>query len=419
MSPSRPSRPSIATSSSVPPASKASLKGQASPDPQPSFNTDEMRAEAKEFRSYIARWVDERLIPQAQTLDEKGEFSRELFKELGELGYYGAMYPESIGGSGLKYPYTCFTVLCEELARGSLGFAAGVCMQGSTATHTIFQWGHASLHEKYLKPALAGDKIGAFAITEPNSGSDVASLRTRATQTDGGYILNGSKMFTSNGTVADFITVVATTDPSKGLKGLDLFLVDTAAPGFSVGRRLEKFAAHASDTAELVFENVFVPDTCRLNDGAPGGFLNAYKSLTVDRIFTAALALGNGRAAYDAALKYAGERCQFGRPIGKFQAVQFKLVDMLAKLEQASLYTYHAAALADQGLPITTEAALSKIIAGDGCNEVCRMAMSIFGGYGLMNEYPAQRFLRDSYFPLVGGGTSDIMRLIVARQLGF
>jgi len=383
------------------------------------FDVNEMRAEAEEFRHHLARWVDERLAPQAARLDEEGDFGHELFRELGELGYYGAMYPESAGGSGLAYPYTCFTVLCEELARASVSFAASVCMQGSTATHTIFKWGGAALHESYLGPALRGEKIGAFAITEPNSGSDAASLRTRATPCEGGFRLNGSKIFTTNGTVADFITVVATTDPAKGLKGLDLFLVPTDTPGFSVGRKLDKFSVRASDTAELVFDDVFVPHGHHLNDGQASGFLNAYKSLTVDRIFTAALALGNGRAAYDAALAYAKERSQFGQPIGKFQAVQFKLVDMLALLEQSRLYTYHAAELADRGDPITTEAALSKIVAGDGCNQVCQMAMSIFGGYGLMNEYPVQRFLRDAYFPIVGGGTSDIMRLIVARQLGF
>jgi len=377
------------------------------------------QAEADEFRTYIARWVDERLIPQAEALDHAGEFPLELFRELGELGYYGAMYPESAGGSGLSHPYTCFTVLCEELARGSMGFAAGVCMQGSTATHTIFQWGNAELQAKYLHPAMRGEKIGAFAITEPNSGSDAASLRTRATKVDGGWTINGTKIFTTNGTVADFITVVATTDPGKGAKALDLFVVDTKTPGFSVGRKLDKFSIHCSDTAELVFDNVFVSDDHRLDSGTGSGFLNAYKSLTVDRIFTAALALGTGQAAYNAALQYAKERSQFGQPIGKFQAVQFKLVDMLAKLEQARLYTYHAAALADAQRPITTEAALAKIVAGDGCNEVCQMALSIFGGYGLMNEYPVQRFLRDSYFPMVGGGTSDIMRLVVARQLGF
>ena len=383
------------------------------------FSRDELEAEASEFRAYIARWVDERLVPQAEAIDHEADFSHELFKELGELGYYGVMYPESVGGSGLKYPYTCFTILCEELARGSMSFAAGACMQGSTATHTIFQWGNEALHDAYLKPALRGEKIAAFAITEPNSGSDAASLRTRATRVDGGFVLNGTKMFTSNGTVADFITVVATTDPSKGLKGLDLFLVDTASPGFSVGRKLDKFSVRSSDTGELVFENVFVPDTHYLNNGSGSGFLNAYKSLTVDRIFTAALALGGGRAAYDSALRYAKEREQFGQPIGKFQAVQFRLVDMLAKLEQARLYTYHAAALADQNASITTEAALAKIVAAEGCHEVCEMAMSVYGGYGLMNEYPVQRFLRDSYFPMIGGGTGDIMRLIVSRQLGF
>jgi alkylation response protein AidB-like acyl-CoA dehydrogenase len=380
---------------------------------------DDIRAEAQEFRSHIARWVDERLVPQAEALDHSGEFPHALFRELGELGYYGAMYPSSVGGSDLKYPYTCFTVLCEELARGSMGFAAAVCMQGSTATHTLFQWGNEALREKYLLPALRGEKIGAFAITEPNAGSDAASLRTRATRVEGGWRLNGTKMFTSNGTVADFITVVATTDPQRKAKGLELFVVDTTSPGFSVGRRLDKFAIHCSDTGELVFNDVFVPDDHRLgSDEGKGGFLNAYHALTVDRIFTAALALGTGRAAYDVALRYAKEREQFGKPIGSFQAVQFKLVDMLATMEQATLYTYHAAELADAGRPITTEAALAKIIAGEGCNAVCQKAMSIFGGYGLMNEYPIQRFLRDSYFPMVGGGTSDIMRMIVGKQLG-
>jgi len=371
----------------------------------------------QEFREVIARWVDERLAPQAEALDRSAEFPRELFKEAGKLGFIGVMYPEKYGGSGVPNPYTCFSIVCEELARGSMGFAAGVCMQGSTATHTIFQWGGEALRERLLVPALKGEKIGAFAITEPNAGSDAASIRTRAERASGGFTLNGTKIFTTNGTVADFITVAATSDPSKGLKGIGLYLVDTKTPGFSVGRRLEKFSVHCSDTAELVLDKVFVPDECQLG-GGDGAFLNAYKSLTVDRLFTAALALGTGRAAYEAALKYAKERSQFGQPIGKFQAVQFKLVDMLATLEQARLYTYHAAALADQGRPITTEAALAKIIAADGCNAICQKALNIFGGYGLMNEFAVQRYLRDSYFPMIGGGTSDIMRLIVARQLG-
>ncbi len=378
----------------------------------------ELAQELEEFRAPIARWVDERLAPQAEALDVAGEFPHALFREFAELGYLGVMYPEEAGGSGVPHPYSCFTVLCEELARGSLGFAAGVCMQGSTATHTLYEWGNDELRKRWFAPALRGEKIAAFAITEPNAGSDAAALRTRATRVDGGWQLDGSKIFTTNGTVADVITVVATTDPAQGARALEMFVVDTSTPGFSVGRRLDKFSVHSSDTGELHFNQVFVPQDHHLASEQGGGFRNAYQALTVDRIFTAALALGNARAAFEAARRYAAEREQFGQPIGKFQAVQFKLVDMYTKLEQARLITYDAAARADRGESITVQAALAKIVAADECHAVCQMAMDIFGGYALMNEYPVQRFLRDSYFPRIGGGTGDIMRLLVARQLG-
>ncbi len=368
------------------------------------------------FRDGLARWVDERLCPRAAELDASGEFARDLFEELGSLGYFGIMYPEEYGGSGITEPYLHYTILCEELARGSMGFAATVCMHASTATHTIFKWGTDELRRRYLVPAIQGKMIGAFAITEPNAGSDAGAIRTKATKVEGGYRLNGSKIFTSNAVIADFITVAATSEVGSGAKGISLYLVDKNTPGFKVSRRLEKFTTHCSDTAELSFDDVFVPEQCLLKSGGSG--MKAYESLTVDRIFTAALALGGGRAAYDAALVYAKERQQFGQPIGKFQAVQFKLVDMLATLEQARLFTYHVAKCADRGLPITKDAALAKIIAADGCNDVCLKALNIFGGYGLMMEFPVQRYLRDSFFPMMGGGTSDIMRLIVGRQLG-
>ena len=368
------------------------------------------------FRDGLARWVDERLCPRAEELDSSGEFARDLFEELGSLGYFGIMYPEEYGGSGITDPYLHYTILCEELARGSMGFAATVCMHASTATHTIFKWGTDELRRKYLAPAIQGKLIGAVAITEPTAGSDAGAIRTKATKVEGGYRLNGSKIFTSNAVIADFITVAATSEVGSGAKGISLYLVDKDTPGFKVSRRLAKFTTHCSDTAELSFDDVFVPEQCLLKSGGSG--MKAYESLTVDRIFTAALALGGGRAAYDAALVYAKERQQFGQPIGKFQAVQFKLVDMLATLEQARLFTYHVAKCADRGLPITKDAALAKIIAADGCNDVCLKALNIFGGYGLMMEFPVQRYLRDSFFPMMGGGTSDIMRLIVGRQLG-
>lgn len=373
--------------------------------------------EAEEFRNYIARWVDERLIPQATEIDEAGEFPHELAKELGELGYIGTMYPESAGGSGLEHPNLCFAILCEELARGSVGFAAWICMQGSTATHTIYEWGNDQLRKEYFEPALAGDKICAFAITEPNAGSDAASLRTKATKVDGGWVINGSKIYTSNGTVADFITVVASTDLSLGAKGLELFVVDTSTNGFSVSRKLDKMSVRSSDTAALSFDDMFIPDHCMLSSDSGNGFRNAYRSLTVDRIFTAALAVGNARAAYEAARQYAHEREQFGQAIAKFQAIEFRLVDMFTKVETAALHTYRAAELADQGKDIQVEAALAKMVASELGHEVCHSAVTIFGGYGLMNEYPVQRYLRDSYFPMVGGGTPEIMRKIMARHV--
>ena len=370
----------------------------------------------RQFRDAIARWVDERLVPRASAIDQADVFPQDMFRELGTLGFFGVLYPENYGGSGISRRYLAYTILCEELSRGHMGFASIVCMHASTATHTIATWGTEALRQRYLVPAIRGEMIGAFSITEPNAGSDAAAIRTRATRCDGGWRLNGTKMFASNGTIASFVTIAATTDPQLGSKGIKLFLVDVEREGFSVSRKLEKFNIHGADTAELVLADVFVPDECLLE--GDGGGLNAYRALTVDRIFTAALALGNGRAAYDAALAYAKERVQFGQPIGKFQAVQFKLVDMLAKLEQARLLTYHAAMLADQGRSITTEAALAKLVASENCNKVCQDAFSVFGGYALMREFPAQRFLRDSFFPMVGGGTCDIMRLIVSRQIG-
>jgi alkylation response protein AidB-like acyl-CoA dehydrogenase len=377
------------------------------------FLDDELR----QFRDAIARWVDERLAPRADEIDRANEFPRALFRELSDLGYFGVLYSEAYGGSDMAHRYLAYTLLCEELSRGHMGFASIVCMHASTATHTIASWGSESLRQRYLIPAIRGELVGAFAITEPDAGSDAGSIRTRAVPCDGGWRITGTKIFTSQATIADFISVAATTDPQQGARGIKLFLVDTKSEGFQVSRKLEKLSTHGADTAELVLTDVFVPAECLLA-GEDGNGMNAYRALTVDRIFTAALAIGNGRAAYDAALAYAQQRHQFGQPIGKFQAVQFRLVDMLAKLDQARLYTYHAAMLADQGASITMEAALAKMIAAENCNEVCQKALSVFGGYGLINEFPAQRFLRDSFFPMIGGGTGDIMRLIVARQMG-
>ncbi len=372
--------------------------------------------ELEEFRQHVQRWTLDRLMPRANEIDRSGEFPRDLFEELAGLGYLGIMYDEEFGGLGADNRNVMFTILIEELSRASMSFAGMICMHGSTATFGLAEWGSQDLKARYLAPALKGEMIGAFAITESNAGSDAASLRTRADKVDGGYVINGAKIFTSNAPYADFVTVAATSDAAKGVKGIGLYFVDTKTPGFSVSRTIEKFLIHGSATAETTYEDVFVPDECRL--GSESGFLNAYKALTVDRIYTGALAMGNARAAYDAALEYSKVREQFGRPIGKFQAIQFKLVNMLATIEQMRLYLYQAAQMADRGDPITKEAAMAKLLTSEGGNAVCRDAMSIFGGYGLTLDFPVERYLRDSFFPMVGGGTCDIMRTIVAKQIG-
>ncbi|MGO9572061.1 MAG: acyl-CoA dehydrogenase family protein [Desulfomonilaceae bacterium] len=377
----------------------------------------EFTEEQREFRRHIARYVDEKIIPVAESLDDTEEFPRDIVRELGRLGYLGIKYPEEYGGSGLQNPNVFHCIFCEELARGSLGVASVIGMHTSTATHTVFAWGTEELKQKYLVPALSGEKIAAFGLTEPGAGSDAAAIRTRAVKTDNGYVLNGTKIFISNGTGADFVTIAAKTEPDKGVHGISLFLVDTKTPGFSVGRRLEKFSNKCSDTAELVLEDVELPDDCLLGEENKG-FTNVYVSLAIDRIMTAALALGLSRAAYQAAYNYSKEREQFGRPISKFQAIQFRLVDMLARLKSAELHTYYAAWVADLQDNPTEAAAMAKLVATEAANYICRMAVSIFGGYGLMNEFPVQRYLRDSFFPLVAGGTNDIMKLVVARQIG-
>jgi alkylation response protein AidB-like acyl-CoA dehydrogenase len=377
----------------------------------------EFTEEQVEFRRQIARFVDEKVTPQAEKYDQSGEFPREILEELGELGYLGIKYPEQYGGAGLDQPHTYHTIFCEELARGSLGIAAGIAMHTSTATYGVNKWGTEALKQKYLVPALQGKMIAAFGLTEPNAGSDAAAIRTKAERDGDHYVLNGTKIFTTNGTVADFITIAARTTPGKGFKGISLFLLDTGTPGFSVGRKLEKFSIHASETAELVLENVRVPADCLLGE-EDMGLINIAQSLVDDRVMTAGLSIGVARAAYEGALRYAQEREQFGKSISTFQAVRFRLVDMLARLKTAELYSYYAAWKADRGEKVVQEAAMAKLVASEAANYICRQALTIYGGYGLMMEYPAQRFLRDSFFPLVGGGTSDIMRVVISKEMG-
>lgn len=371
--------------------------------------------EHQAFKQSVARFVDKEVIPQAQAIDERGEFPRELFKRAGELGYFGLRYPEEIGGSNADM--TMFCLMVEEIARGSMSLAAGTAMQCLMSTNFIFRFGTEDYRKRLLIPAIKGEKIGAFALTEPNAGSDLAAIQTTAVKDSANYILNGRKTWITNATVADFFTVLATQDKSKGIKGVDFFLVEKGTPGLIIGKKIDKMGVRASETTELAFENCRVPKENLLGEEGTG-FKNLMSILNQIRVMTGALSIGLSRAAYDASLKYANERVQFGSPIGKFQAIKHKLADMAVQIELSNLAVYYGAWLIDQGIKCNKEAAMAKLYASEAANNIADEATRIFASYGFSMEYPAQRYFRDARFLLYGGGTSEILKNIIAGEIG-
>lgn len=371
--------------------------------------------EQQAFRRAVAKFVDAEIVPVADDLDAKGEFPVALFKRIGELGYFGLRYPEAYGGAAADMVTYC--LWAEELARGSMSVAAAACMQSLMGTHFVFKYGSEEQRQKYLVPAVRGEKIATFALTEPNAGSDVGNITTLAEKRGNHYVLKGTKTWVTSAPVADFLTVAAKTSPERGMKNIALFLVDRhAMPGVTLGKRIEKMGVRASDTGEINLEDVRVP-AANLLGGETGGIEKVGGILSEIRVMTAALSLGLARAAYDAALKYSRERVAFGKPIGEHQAIAFKLADMLAALHGATLMTYHAAWCLDQGLPVTREAAMAKLVASEMANRVADEASRIFASYGFAMEYPVQRYFRDARFLLLGGGTSEILRVIISKDL--
>ncbi|MCH8879468.1 MAG: acyl-CoA dehydrogenase family protein [Planctomycetes bacterium] len=371
----------------------------------------ELSQEQQLLRDTFSRFCDERIRPQAQAIDEAGEFPRELFMELADLGLFGLRYPESLGGVNQNLLSYCLAI--EEIARGSLSVAAGAAMQSLMGTHFLFALGNDDIHEQLLKPAIRGEKIGTICITEPGAGSDLSAIATSAEKVDGGYRINGQKTWITSAPVADFFTVFARTGDDKRLT---IFLVEKHFPGLNVGRTIEKMGCCASPTSEVFFENCFVPDGHRLGEEGEGE--GRLREILADiRIMTGALANGVARAALADALAYSAERQQFGRPINKFQAIQMKLADMATDLEAATHLVQYAAWLRDQGQPCMREAAMAKLFATERAVEICDQATRILGSYGYAKEFAAQRYLRDIRFTLYGGGTSEINKLIIAKDL--
>ncbi len=372
--------------------------------------------EQEEFRRSVAKLVDAEIAPVADELDARGEFPLALFRRLGSLGYFGLRYPERYGGS--EADMVTFCLLAEELGRGSMSLAAAAMMQALMGTHFVFTYGSEEQRQRYLVPALRGEKVGAFALTEPGAGSDLGNMQTRARRDGDHWVLRGAKTWVTSAPIADFITVGAKTSDERGLKHIALFLVDPRTmPGVVQGRKIDKMSVRASDTGEIALEDVSVPADHVLG-GESGGVEKIGGILSEIRVMTAALSVGLARAAYDVALRYARERVAFGKPIAEHQAIAFKLADMLTGIHGATLMTYDAAAALDRGERVTREAAMAKLSASEMAVRVADEATRIFASYSLATEYPVQRYLRDSRFLLFGGGTSEILRMIISRDLG-
>jgi alkylation response protein AidB-like acyl-CoA dehydrogenase len=374
--------------------------------------TEEQEALRKEIRAFAASEIK----PHVMEWDENSEFPHEVVKKMGEMGLMGVIFPEALGGSALGYVE--YVLAIEELSRvdGSVGII--VASHNSLCTNHIMLAGNDDQRKRWIPKLASGQWLGAWGLTEPGSGSDAGGMRTTAVQQgDGSWLLNGGKTFITNGGHANCAVVMALTDREKGTHGgISGFLVERGTPGFRSGRKENKLGLRASDTSELIFEDCVVPAENLLGT-VGGGFKDAMRVLDGGRISIAALALGIARGALDAAMKYATERRQFGKAISEFQAIQFKLATMATELDAAWLLTMRAAQMKDQGLNVTLESAMAKLFASEVACRICDEGVQIHGGYGFIKDYPAEKFYRDVKLCTIGEGTSEIQRMVIAREL--
>jgi alkylation response protein AidB-like acyl-CoA dehydrogenase len=369
--------------------------------------------EQRFFKRQVAQALRRLVLPHADEIDKDETFPQAVFEELGHLGYYGIRYPQEIGGMGADC--ITFTIFAEELARVSMGIAAIVTMQCLMGTDFVFRFGTQAQKERLLLPAMRAEKIGTIAFTEPDCGSDLGATKTRAIRTGDGYTLSGRKLWITNGQVADFVTVAALVDPEKRLNGLAFFLVEKGTPGFCVGQKIGKISARGAQTAELIFDECHVPRDALLGEEGKGAkYLN--EILAEIRTMIAGLGLGLAKSAFAAGLKYAKEREAFGHAIGEFQLIQEKLAEMEMRIRASQFLTYYAAWLKDQGVPMGKEAAMAKLCSTETACFVADQVTRIHGAYGVAEEYPAQRFFRDGRFLLFGGGTSEILKTMIAKE---
>lgn len=373
----------------------------------------ELSEEQRIFQATARKFFEKELLPIVDELEEADAFPMDFYKLCGRHGLLGINLPEEYGGADAD-TLTC-SILIEEAARINAGVAGTIWTATMAAPPQIIAEGTEEQKRKYLKGITTGEQIVAFALTEPNAGSDAAGIQTMAVVDGNDYIINGSKTFITNGAVADAYFLVAYTDKSKGYKGMDIFLVDRDLPGVSVTKNLDKLGWRTSETVELAFEDVRIPREARLGTRGLGG---ALELLNFGRIMMAASSVGLAQAAFEAGYKYAKEREAFGQPIAKFQVIRHRLADMNMEIETCRLLTRHAAWRRDEGLPHRKESSHVKYHSGEMVKEVTSKALQLFGGYGYMNEYPVSRYLRDAQVCTIADGTTDIQREVVAREIG-
>lgn len=374
----------------------------------------ELSEDQQQIKYSIREFAESEIRPHVMEWDESQRFPVELRPKMAELGLMGILFPEEYGGAGMGYVE--YVTIIEELGRvcGSVGLS--VAAHNSLCANHIFTFGTEEQKQKYLVPLASGESFGAWGLTESQAGSDASGTRTTAVPSNGGWKVNGSKNFITHAIACEILVAVAVTDKSKGNHGITAFIFDKTMEGFRSDKKENKLGMRASETASVVFEDCYVPDENRLgNEGE--GFLQAMQVLDGGRISIAALSVGIAQGAYEAAVGYAKERQQFGRPIAEFQAIQFKLADMATQIDCARLLTLQAAATKDNGKPVTQKSAMAKLYASETAVRVAEESVQIHGGYGYTKDYPAEKYWRDAKLCTIGEGTSEIQRMVIAKHL--